>query len=143
MANKYLIIILLSALFFTRTANAEYDASKLKTLFMDVEQRHQIDRLRSGKVLHQKKAVSRQSEKVTVSGFVKRSQGKSVVWVNDSNTLNGNRLADSHVKTGRIDSNNRVTLSLDGRYLKLKPGESWVPQNRSNADTDTVMGEQN
>jgi preprotein translocase subunit SecD len=101
---------------------ADYDASDLKKLFTDSSQRAQIDAVRSGKNTG---SELQQTTKVSVSGYVTRSDGKSVVWVNDKNTLDSSKVDDVKVQQSTIGNNKKVTITVDGKTARLKPGETW------------------
>lgn len=101
---------------------AEYDAAELGKLFTDSEQRSQIDAARSGRG---KNTSVRQTSKVNMNGYLTRSDGKSVVWVNDESTLESSRVGDVRVHSSSIGKNKRVTISVDGKTARLKPGETW------------------
>jgi len=112
-----LLLLLLSL-----SAQAEYDASDLDKLFTDKRQRSQIDAARSGKNIS--KGV-RQTNKVNVNGYLTRSDGQSVVWVNKENTLDSHRVGGVKVHRSGIGNNKKVTISVDGKSVRLKPGETW------------------
>ena len=101
---------------------ADYDVTGLQKLFTDKNQREQIDASRKGEL---QKSENKKSSQVTLSGYVKRSEGKSVVWVNNKNTLNQKTVDDIRVHEADIGKNNDVGLTVDGKYIKLKPGETW------------------
>jgi len=101
---------------------AEYDAAELGKLFTDREQRSQIDSARSGRG---KNTSVRQTSKVNMNGYLTRSDGESVVWVNDESTLESSRVGDVRVHSSSIGKNKRVTISVDGKTARLKPGETW------------------
>jgi len=103
-------------------AHADYDASDLKKLFTDQGQRARIDAARSGKGSG---SALKQTTRVNVSGYVTRSDGKSVVWVNNKNTLDSSRIGDVKVQQSSIGKNKKVTITVDGKTARLKPGESW------------------
>lgn len=103
-------------------AQAEYDESELDKLFTDKRQRAEIDAARSGNNIT--KGV-RQTSKVNVNGYLTRSDGKSVVWVNRENTLESHRIGDVKVHRSSIGNNKKVTISVDGKSARLKPGETW------------------
>ena len=109
-------------MFSSGTLHAEYDASALKNLFTDKSQRLQIDAARSGKNL---KAEFKQTNKVNLNGYVTRSDGKSVVWVNNQNTLDSTKIGDVRVHARDIGKDKKVTISVDGKSVRLKPGEVW------------------
>ena len=102
--------------------HAEYDASSLKNLFTDKIQRAQIDAARSGSASGPE---LKQTSQVKVSGYVTRSDGKSVVWLNNKNTLEGSKIGDVRVHQQTIGKDKKVTISVDGKTARLKPGESW------------------
>jgi len=115
----------------------ELTAPVFGRLFTTDKERQQIDRYRSRKLTpSEQTSATNQSEKPTVpptiimQGFVKRSDGKNVVWVNDENTLN-NRLKQKgiRVNTQKIHDN-QVNLSVAGKRVTLKPGQT-LHKNRS------------
>ncbi len=116
------IIIGLLAVLCSNVLHAEYDDTDLKRLFTDKGQRAQIDAVRSG---NNPGVGMQQSNKVKVSGYVTRSDGKDVVWVNNKNTLDGPRVGDIKVQQSNIGKNKKVGVTLDGVHVHLKPGETW------------------
>lgn len=118
--NKMIQCVLLLLISFS--VLADYDASDLGKLFTDKSQRAQIDAVRSGK--HIGNGV-RQTSKVSVDGYITRSDGKSVVWVNKESTLDNHRVGDVKVHRSSIGNNKKVTISVDGKSARLKPGETW------------------
>jgi hypothetical protein len=119
---------LVSGLLFLLWANAvqaDYDVSDLKKLFTDKSQRAQIDAMRSGNVSG---GQVKQTRKIKVSGYVVRSDGKSVVWVNNSNTLESSKIGDVRVQQSSIGNNKKVTISVGGKTTRLKPGETWYKE---------------
>ncbi|GMR16437.1 MAG: hypothetical protein BMS9Abin31_0772 [Gammaproteobacteria bacterium] len=128
MQVKLLHIKFVSGLFFilcSSASHAGYDAADLKKLFTDKNQRAQIDAARSG---NSSGGESQQTSKINVSGYVTRSDGKSVVWINNKNTLDSTRLGDIKVYQSSIGKNKKVTVSTDGKRKQLKPGETWLKE---------------
>lgn len=105
--------------------HAEYDIEKLQKLFTNKNQRDTIDAARSG---HDNEPELQKIEKVKLSGYMTRSDGKSVVWVNDKNTLEQTRVDNIKVQQAGIGKNNKVGLTVDGKHVHLKPGETWYTQ---------------
>ena len=101
---------------------ADYDAAALKKLFTDKRQRTQIDALRSGNYTE---PGLQKTKQVSISGYVTRSDGKSVAWVNNKNTLDKTRVGDIKVHQASIGKNKKVGITVDGRHVHLKPGETW------------------
>ena len=105
---------------------ADYDADDLQKMFTDKRQRAQIDAARSGNYTGNE--LQKQTSKVNVSGYMTRSDGKSVVWVNDKNTLESSRVGDVRVHKSNIGKNKKVTVSVEDKTTRLKPGETWYKE---------------
>jgi len=101
---------------------AEYDVADLKKLFTDRSQRARIDAMRLGDFSADE---TLQTRKIKVSGYVTRSDGKSVVWLNNKNTLDGPRLGDVKIRQSTVGKNKRVTLIMKEKTIHLKAGETW------------------
>ena len=128
MGAKILQVMLAGGLFFilsSASAQAAYDAGSLKKLFTDKSQRAQIDAARSGGFSG---VEQKQTRKIKVSGYITRSDGKSVVWVNNKNTLENSRIGDVKVHQSSIGKNKKVTISVDNKTTRLKPGETWYKE---------------
>ena len=102
--------------------SADYDVQALHKLFTDKQQREKIDSLRSGKTIGKE---VKKSETVSVNGYVTRSGGKSVVWVNNKNTINSSKVDDVTVYRSMVGKGKKVRVGLDGKSASLKPGETW------------------
>jgi len=101
---------------------AEYDAANLDKLFTDKSQRAQIDAARSGNYTG---SDIQQTSKVNVNGYMKRSDGKSVVWINNKNTLEGSKVGNIKVHQRSVGKNKKVSINVDGKSASLRPGETW------------------
>ena len=119
-ANRVITALLFVS--FSGVSSAEYNADDLSKLFTDKSQRTQIDAARSGNTSG---GEIRQTREVKVSGYVTRSDGKSVVWVNNKNTLESSKLGDVRVHQSNIGENKKVTISVEGKSKRLKAGETW------------------
>lgn len=102
---------------------ADYNVADLNKLFTDKQQRARIDASRFGKGIDSK--VQKQTSKIKVSGYVTRSNGKSVVWINNTNTLDSSRVGNVKVHQSSIGRNKKVTVSVDNKITRLRPGETW------------------
>lgn len=118
MKSILLLILLISSTF----AFADYDAAELQNLFTDKAQRARIDAMRAGKVHG---SGVQKTDRVKLSGYVKRSDGRNVVWLNDKNTLQNNRMGNVRVQQKTVGKDKNVTVIIDGRAVRLKPGETW------------------
>jgi hypothetical protein len=101
-------------------SHAEFDADDLGKLFTDKKQRAQIDAARSGV-----SGATNRIDKVKVDGYVIRSDGKSVVWVNGQNTLESSRIGNIRVHQPSMQKDKKVSISVDGESRRLRPGETW------------------
>jgi len=105
-------------------------------LFTTADQRARLDDLRAGR--HVERAGgdgarapvhARTPPSVRLEGFVQRSDGPPAVWVNDRNTLSGDRIDDDiRVRSGRIEGDTVVIELPGGRTIRLKPGQTWDPK---------------
>ena len=112
-------------------------------LFTTPSQRQQLDELRrtqpavvvevSSDELEVDQGPARQDveqDKLKIKGLVYRSDGKSTVWINESNSYEGDLSSDyTHVDSGRIHRDG-VDISLPGEQLPLsmKVGQSLDPK---------------
>ena len=129
MRVRLIVCVFLSAYCGT-LVSAEYDVQALHKLFTDKQQREKIDALRSGKTIGKE---VKKSETVSVNGYVTRSDGKSVAWVNNKNTINGSKIDDVTVHRSTVGKGKKVRIGLDGKSASLKPGETW------NKDTGKIV----
>ena len=67
----------------------------------------------------------KKSDTVSVSGYMTRSNGKSVVWVNNKNTLSNSKIDDVSVRRSAVGKDKKVTITVDGVKARIKPGETW------------------
>ena len=100
---------------------SEYD---LKNLFTTPELRKQIDAARRGGAASTG-AQRLGSSTIRINGVVRRKNGKSVVWVNDSNTLDNSNINGVKVYTRALDKKSKVPVNIDGRVVYLRPGQTW------------------
>ena len=119
-----LIITGLLCVICSNVLHADYDVADLQKLFTEKKQRARIDAKRSGG--HTESGIQAPtSKKIKVSGYVTRSDGKSVVWINNKNTLDSLRIDDVKVHQSSIGKNKKVSISVDNKTTRLRPGETW------------------
>lgn len=121
-----LIITALFCMICSNVLYADYDAADLQKLFTDKKQRARIDATRSGN--YTRPDSRQQTRKIKVSGYVTRSDGKSVVWINNKNTLDSTKIGDVKVHQSSIGKNKKITVSVDNKTAKLRPGETWYKE---------------
>jgi hypothetical protein len=95
-------------------------AAPIGRLFNTPEERHQLDLRRDTAAMPAARAPAQAAllpEPVTVNGFVKRSGGKSTVWIDDVPRV--------QERFGGTDLRPTVTLRLpDGRNIQVKAGQT-------------------
>jgi len=97
-----------------------FNEQSLKTLFNSPSERKAINATRRGGAGFESGPAS-----VELKGVVRRSDGKSVVWVNRKNTMRNTLIDGVKVYPNSINKNNKVPIRVDGRMVYVKPGESW------------------
>jgi hypothetical protein len=115
-----IIFVGLIIIFSSGVSSAQYYADDLNRLFTDKNQRARIDAARSGGT-----GTSSTTSKVRIDGYVTRSDGKSVVWVNGQNTLDNTRIGNIRVQQPSMYKDKKVGVSIDGESRHLRPGETW------------------
>ncbi len=124
MKRKWLIVVLGLAAGAEAQSDIMFAESGLGTLFTTPQQRQQIDRQRAGSVDGATAPGNASPGKIRVDGLVRNSRGKSIVWVN-GHAVQG-RSDKKGVKVLSRGSDARgVVLQVDGRRVRVKPGESW------------------
>lgn len=119
--KTFLLVLVLSGLPSGAVIAANYNVNALKKLFTDKQERARIDAIRRGGAA----ANEKKSNKIKVNGYMTRSDGKSVVWVNNQNTLESHKIDDIRVQSSNVGKNKQVTIRVDGKTQRLKPGETW------------------
>ena len=123
--------LLLAALLVAPALGAE----PLGRLFFTPEQRAALDARRKARVPDKPAAAVVASPTVRLDGYVKRSDGRSTVWVN------GESQGESGSDAPRIGSNDgsvSVNVGESAARVTLKPGEVL---DRGNGDVRDVIGE--
>jgi len=118
--------LLASALPLARPACAE----ELGRLFFTPEQRHALDARRKARAPDRPAAAA--SPTLRLDGYVKRSGGRSTVWVN------GEQAEDSSPPAGGSDARVGVTVGETRSRVELKPGEVL---DRGNGEVHDVLGD--
>ena len=107
-----------------QVAAQQYSEQSLKTLFTSQQERQDIEHGRKGNYSSGDQGSLGPSS-VQINGMVKRSNGKSVVWVNGKSTLDNSMVDGVKVYSKSIKTNNKIPVMIDGRKVYIKPGESW------------------
>lgn len=123
MTNQIKTLLSLSFVLSLQVSAQEYSEQSLKTLFTNPQERQMIDGNRSNHSSSDQVLATPSS--VQINGIVKRSNGKSVVWVNGKNTMDTTMTDGIKVYSGSIKSNNKVPVLIDGKKIYIKPGETW------------------
>jgi len=107
----------------------------LGRLFFTPEQRQALDARRRARVPDKPAAVAAPSPTLRLDGYVKRSDGRSTVWVNGESQGEGPG-ADAP-RIGGADSRVSVNVGEGGSRVVLKPGEVL---DRGNGEVRDVIG---
>lgn len=108
-------------------AYAAEQSVALGRLFFSPEQRVQLDALRAKKVAASQTKEEPLPEVVQYSGIVRRTDGKTTVWVN-SKVLSEQELREQQTLAGRVERDGRVTLRTQASgtvssAVRLKVGQ--------------------
>ena len=120
--------LLFLGIFFSEASFAE----ELGRLFFTPEQRSALDARRKARVPDKPAAAAMSvSPTMRLDGYVKRSQGRSTVWVN------GEATDDTRLPSGS-DAGVSVGVGESGARVRLKPGETL---DRGNGEVRDVIGD--
>lgn len=102
-----------------------YGADALGRLFFTPDQRAQLDALRTKRVVASQTKEEPPPEVVTFNGIVRRSDGKTTVWVNNQ-ALSEADLRDKPAIAGRVSRDGKIVLQATqpGIRTQLKVGQS-------------------
>ncbi len=112
-------------------------AQELQRLFFTPEQRAALDARRAAR-LPDKPAVAVESPTTRVDGYVKRSSGKSTVWVDGEPLPEGLQLEGLRVRRGNDPTRVTVSVGEDGRRVELRVGETL---DRATGEVKDVIGD--
>jgi hypothetical protein len=119
-------------------ASAAAMAQDLGRLFFTPEQRAELDARRRARVPDKPAAALVESPSTTLDGYVKRSGGRSTVWLNGEPVTEGAEAKRAQVVPSRTDpSRAAVEVGEDGRRIPLRVGESL---DRSTGEVSDVIG---
>lgn len=121
---------------------AVHAADQLGRLFTTPLQRAQMNELRVTTPVVEHRPVVRElpptspagprpgsTEPITIKGLVRRDGGQSTVWVNDSNSYQGDLTTEYlHVDRKQLESG-QITLTVPGKeeQVTLKVGSTYLP----------------
>jgi hypothetical protein len=113
-------------------------AQELGRLFFTPEQRQALDGRRKARMPDKPAAVAVASPTLRLDGYVKRSGGKSTVWVNGESLTEGGQADAPRIGGTRGDSRVSVNVGESASRVELKPGEVL---DRGNGEVRDVIGE--
>jgi len=116
-------VLLMLALLLPTTV---YGAETLGRLFFSPDQRAQLDMLRTKRVVASQTKEEPPPEVVTYNGIVRRSDGKTTVWVNNQ-ALSEADLRDKPAIAGRVSRDGKIVLQATQpgtARTQLKVGQS-------------------
>jgi hypothetical protein len=112
-------------------------AQELGRLFFTPEQRAALNARRAAR-LPDKPAAVAESPTTRVDGYVKRSSGKSTVWVDGEALPDGLQLEGLRLQRGNDPTRVTVTIGEDGRRIVLRVGETL---DRATGEVKDVIGD--
>lgn len=110
---------------------AAQQSDTLGRLFFSPEQRATLERQRQ---LNLQQTETLEGDTLTLDGIVRRSSGRSTVWVNGIAQHNGAMTTGVRVELGRSDTASAVLSAGDEAPLSLKVGESANRSTRKKQD---------
>jgi hypothetical protein len=116
-------VLLMLALLLPTTV---YGAETLGRLFFSPDQRAQLDMLRTKRVVASQTKEEPPPEVVTYNGIVRRSDGKTTVWVNNQSMSEAD-LRDKPAIAGRVSRDGKIVLQATQpgtARTQLKVGQS-------------------
>lgn len=113
-------LLIALALLLPPVANA---ADTIGRLFFTPEQRTQLDTLRIKKVVAVQTKDEPPPEIVTYSGIIRRTDGKTTVWVNNK-ALSEADLRNQPSVSGRVSRDGQILLEAGSGKMQLKVGQS-------------------
>lgn len=125
------------ALLFALLGAGPAAAQELGRLFFTPEQRAALDARRAAR-LPDKPAAVAESPTTRVDGYVKRSSGKSTVWVDGEAMPDGLQLEGLRVQRGNDPTRVTVTIGEDRRRIEMRVGETL---DRSTGEVKDVIGD--
>ena len=99
------------------------DPATTGRIFFTPEQRTQLDALRTQKAVTSQVRDEPIPETVTYNGIVRRSDGKTTVWVNNE-ALSESGLLNKQSIVGRVGRDGQITLQAPQTSVQLKVGQS-------------------
>ncbi|MCZ6803746.1 MAG: hypothetical protein O7D86_07415 [Proteobacteria bacterium] len=147
--NHYKILLTIISFIFI-FINPIY-ADSLGRLYTSADERIKLEQIRHAKpkpekievvkveeiiepVMEEKEIVIRDA--ITLKGIVHRKNGKSVAWINDSNTFEGDLESQFIQVPGSKINSDQVTIIMpdDSTSVELKVGQSFEPTNEKNIE---------
>ncbi|MGH8749077.1 MAG: hypothetical protein ACREU5_08205 [Burkholderiales bacterium] len=120
-------------------ASAAAAAQELGRLFFTPEQRAELDARRKARVPDKPAAVLIESPSTTLDGYVKRSDGKSTLFLNGEPVTEGADAQRAQVIPSRDDPTRAaIEVGEGGRRIPLRVGESL---DRGTGEVKDVIGD--
>lgn len=115
------LIFLLMIAFLPGHAVCAGGAEPLGRLFFNPDERAMLDRMR------QKSSGSMVSatEQITLNGIVRRSSGKSTIWINQVPQRENENPQGVTIQQGKTSKPSAVLLLPSGKKVEIKPGQTF------------------
>lgn len=119
------ILLLFAVLNPMHTIAAGYNELELKTLFTTPAERQAINAERRGGTSNNGEVIISGPTSIQLDGYVSRSDGSSVVWMNGKNTMDNSMIDGVKIYSDSVNNKSSIPVMVDGRMVYLKPGETW------------------
>jgi hypothetical protein len=132
MGNGALRILLMLSAALTVSTPSVAQQEPLGRLFFTPAQRSSLDVARSQRArttlsteVTEEQQAAPQAQTITYGGMVRRSDGKSTVWIN-GRPVNEEQAASGPTVVGRVRNDGSISVQVpqSGRNIELKPGQS-------------------
>ncbi|WP_424191987.1 hypothetical protein ACMYR3_10950 [Ampullimonas aquatilis] len=94
-------------------------------LFMSVAERRALDKLRQADGTTPITSQTLNDAPVTLNGFLKRSSGKTTVWINQLAHNDGITSPQSHALATSVSTSNVLLTLRSGKNIHLKVGQTF------------------
>lgn len=113
-------------------------AQELGRLFFTPDQRQALDARRKARVPDKPAAAAVVAPTMRLDGYVKRSAGRSTVWVNGESLSESGQADSPRIGSGRRESGVSVNVGESNSRVDMRPGEVL---DRGNGDVRDVIGD--
>ena len=134
MFKSFILSTFIYVTFCNTSVAADYSERDLGTLFTTPSERQKIDSSKRGDVTQTNSRRITPSS-ITINGMVIRSKGENTVWVNGDKSTGNKTSSGVKVLANSVSKNNKVRVLVDGKSVRIKPGQSWSEETEAVIDS--------